>query len=415
MVLKFCGGIKPQFRSKIGSVPTEYTGSAGAVCFYVPENSDITLECGPDTRVLRGSLLAQINDTPVYSSVSGNFRGILEISGNNYLTVMSDGKNETIDLFEPETRNITDITGEEITELARRYGIIDTRSGRPLWKMMREIAGKCKRVITDCTDCTPESAISYRLCLEKPESVVGGSKILLHALNAGKGVIAVEEYRNSALSALSEKAKDPLMFAFALVEEKMPYTDRALIQAVYNTELRKGESASDRGCLIIGAETALALYECIRDGFPQTDRYISACGEGFSREKNLCVPAGMLIKDIEKLCGGIAPHYVIAENSLLENKKAEGALSSSARALVACRPVRKEALPCIDCGECRKVCMARINPADIMQKNVKIRLDTAKKCIDCRCCDSVCPCYIPLYSMIENERSEYRKGSEAVL
>lgn len=415
MILKFTGGIRPAAHSNCGRMPIEYASSADAVCLFVREKSLCALASAAGENVLSGSLLAENDGTPVYSPISGVFRGILEIAGSSYLVVMSDGQHGEEKLFPPETRALTEIDCDGIISLARQFSVSDSRSGLPLWKMMDDIRGKCRRVLVDCTDCCPESAIAYRICIEKSESVIGGAKILLHALGAEKGVIAVEEYRRNAIDSLASAASDPALFAFAPLEDKFPISDRSLMEAVYVKELRHGDSASDEGCLIVGAETAAALYDCICSGRPQTYRFISVCGEGFGRSSNLCVPDGMTSKDIFALCGGLGNGYAAAENDLLGGIRAHGTVMPHTRAFVGFRPEKKKRLPCIGCSECAAVCTARLDPRGILSKSRETRVFVADNCLMCGCCEYICPCGIPLRSLISRERKEENDPSEAIL
>lgn len=335
----------------------------------------------------------------------------MEIAGDNYYVVVSDGKNESVPSPQPENRALWDISGDELMTRIRQLGIIDSRSATPLWKMMEALKGRCTRVLIDCTDPCPESAVAYRLCLEKAFEIIGGAKILLHSLNAAKGVIVLEEYKNSAASALAEQVADPMLFAFAYVEEKQPYNDRALMEAVYLSELLKTETAADKSCLIVGAETAVSLFEGIAGGIPRTRQYISLCGQGVE-DQNLCVPCGMMTKDILELCGGADHGSALAENSLLDGNHAGGTVKNGTRALVSYFPKKQKRLPCIGCGQCAEVCVARIYPKQILSKSKKERSFVAAHCLDCRCCEYICPCGIPLTRIIKKEQNKERKEQE---
>ncbi len=411
MILRFTGGFKPESRSLSGGKPIKYIDNASAVCFFVPAGVPHSPTVKTGDRVLVGDRIAVVDKTPVHASVSGEFRGLMEIAGDNYYVVVSDNKNQPRDDMRPEERALTHISGDDLITAVQRLGIVDSRSGRPLWKMMEDIKGHCTRVMIDCTDSCPESAIAYRICIEKAEEIIGGAKILLHALNSAKGVIAIEEYRHNAAAALADRVADPMLFAFAFIEEKQPYTDRTLMEAVYLAELTGTQTPSDRGCLIVGAETAAILFDCISTGMPQTRQFVSLCGNG-ADDQNLCIPCGMMTKDVIESCGGLDDGAQIAENNLLLGRPAGGTVKADTRTLISYFPKKFRRLPCIGCGECAKVCTARINPKQILSKSKKERTFVAAHCLECRCCEYVCPCNIPLFSLICRERKKDRKESK---
>ena len=199
MILDFKGGVRPVERTRFGKKKIEYISSVSAVCFKADESSRSFLEKGCE--VLRGTILGETDGTPVFSSIAGVYNGIVEIEEESYFAVINKGQSGEEIPFSPETRAINELTNEDISVSARKFGIIDTRSGQPLWKLIEKANG-CRRVVIDCTETDAASAIKYRLCNEKAKSAVGGAKVLLKATGALKCVFATEYYRKSAISSL---------------------------------------------------------------------------------------------------------------------------------------------------------------------------------------------------------------------
>lgn len=400
MTLTFIGGVRPDSRTTASKKKIEYYADCTSVCYPVSENSDCELFAEPGERVYAGQQIAKIDGLPVYSSVSGEFRGYTVIADERFLVVISDGQKEYRSPLMPESRRLTDIPREEIIELARSLGIADSRSGKPLYALMSEVKN-CMRIVVDCTESDPLSAIAYRLCVEKAESIVGGSKVLMYALDAEKGVFAAEYYRKMVFSALREQVSDDSLFAFAELDEKYPYTDRTLMDALYVRNMPSDATPADEGVLIVGPEAVCALYDGLLTGMPHITRYVSVCGK-VENEKNLCVPSGITVHDIMSVCGR-SGGSIIAENSLLSGRTARGYVSAEVRALICTDRAEKKILPCIGCGACSDACTMRLTPKAILGADRKTHEYLRTRCTACGCCEYICPCGIPLMTKILRE------------
>lgn len=394
MILEFRGGVRPLSRTFCGKKDIEYYKSCSVSCIPASDSASFSVPVG--SSVMRGSLIGQTDSTPVYASIAGVFKGILEIEGTRYFTVMNSGEEGEERLFMPESRSLTEMDAQYIIDTARRFAIYDSRSGLPLWRLLEHALG-CKRLVVDCTERDPASAIAYRLCIEKARSAVGGAKVLLHCIGALKCVFAAEHYRNAAFAALEECGGDEKLFAFGRLEERYPYSDRTLMDALYLKDLAKGETAIEKGVLIIGIEAAVALYDAMINGFPQLDRYVSVCGSGVLEEKNLCVPRGITVHDLATLCGGLLNGNFLVENSLLCGSKASGALGNATSCLVAVKPKKRQRVACIGCGSCASACPMNLIPSEALSKKTK---ELALSCVACGACEFVCPSNIPLLELI---------------
>lgn len=402
MILDFRGGVRPLSRTLCGKKPIEYLQSCSASC--IPASGDASISAPVGASVMRGSLIGQTDKTPVFSSIAGVFRGILEIEGARYFAVINSGESGEERLFMPETRSLTGMDSRYIIDASRRLAVYDSRSGLPLWRLLEKAVG-CRRLVVDCTERDPASAISYRLCLEKARSAVGGAKVILHCIGALRCVFTAEYYRKAAFASLRENATDEELFAFGELKEKYPYSDRALMDALYLKELAKGETALENGVLIIGIETAVALYDAMAGGMPQLDRYVSVCGSGVNEEKNLCVPRGITVHDIAAHCGGLLKENIFVENSLLCGRPAGGALGDGVECLVAVKPQKRQSTSCIGCGRCAEVCPVRLIPSEVLSGK---RRGLSEYCVACGACEFICPGNLPLLELIgsrdHNER-----------
>ena len=398
MILNFPGGVHPDERTRLGRSPIENTEICSALCIEACDNAVAHAQCG--TKVSRGALLGYNGETPVYAPLSGMFRGIMELDGNRYFVVMAKADGSEEKPFAPEERALTELTGLDILESAKKLGVMETRSGLPLWELLKKAGGNCRRLVIDCTESDPAAAINYRLCIERAEEIVAGAKILLRATGALKCVFAAEHYRRKAFEAIFQHATDKKLFVPAELEEKYPYGDRALMYALYVKTLKKDKTALDEGVFIVSPETALALYNCMLSGTPHLDRYITVCGK-VKKGGNYRVPRGIIFRDIVEICGGMEENSFFVENSLLSGKQVFSSLSDGTRTLIAAKETEKIRSECISCGRCAEVCPVKLVPAHVLAGD---RKNLAKHCVSCGACEYICPGGIPLLSLIKEEQ-----------
>lgn len=401
MILDFPGGVTPPERTRCGKTEITRTELASAACIRVPEGAEVSVRLSAGSTAARGELLGYINKTPVYSPVCGEFRGVPEISGAAYFTVVASGNAPDAPGYAPEEKGITEMDGAYIAARARELGIIDSRSGMPLHELLTS-RESYKRVVVDCTESDPASAINYRICIEKAGALINGTKLLIRATGALRGVIAAEHYRTRALRSAAALITDEKLIALGAVAEKYPVSDESLMYALYGRELARGESAADAGVLIVGAECAAALYEAMLTGKPQTERLISVCGEGIVNERNLCVPRGATLHDVLAVCGGLKKGAFAVENSRLRGKAINDTVSDSCRAVICTFPHKKPARECVGCGECVSACPMRLVPR-LAAYGIKNKA-LSEYCIECGACEYICPSGIPLISLINRQR-----------
>ncbi|MCL2069279.1 MAG: hypothetical protein FWH00_05190, partial [Oscillospiraceae bacterium] len=74
----------------------------------------------------------------------------------------------------------------EVIEIAREAGIIDDRTGRPLYEYLARCRGEASAIVVDAIDDEPY--VSSRLCpmLQLQEELVAGIKICEHICGAEK-------------------------------------------------------------------------------------------------------------------------------------------------------------------------------------------------------------------------------------
>ncbi len=403
MVLKFSGGVKLSEQSKITDAPFLKTVGNCRVGIEVQGKTALAFREGDF--VSRGTHLANMDNTPIFAPVAGVFEGVIESNGRKYLVIKNSGETDEVRLFNPETKPISEMDFEYITERARLLSIFDSRSGNPLWKMLKNAESKIHTVVIDCTETDPLSATNAKLCSEKSKSLLGGAKLILKALNASKAVFAIENNKKKATKSLSENINDENLCSVALLDRKYPYTDVSIVRALFVTDIAFDETAVDKGVFIVGAETAIAIFDAFLEGMPQLERYITVCdekGNGF----NLKVPKGVAVEPLIISAKFKSETTFSVINSRINGYIATRFLSENARTVISVEKKERPIFDCISCGKCVSVCPVGLHPYRIVGKDDET---LTKHCIACGACEYVCDSNIPLLKMIKTDKAEVKK------
>ena len=372
------------------------------------EAYELTL-CQGET-VLPGEKVAVLGDgTPVYSTISGAVTGVFEKDGMHYVAVEKGETslpNTPVAVRPPEEKALNELTDQELLESIKILGVRDLWSGDYLWRRLKNLIGKIRRIVIDTTDDSGWSFTGYRTALKYPGEVLSGAKILLHLLGATKVILAVDPARPKVMDAFRVLINDPALLVLAPVEVKYPMREETLYETIYVRHLAKGRSAEDEGVLFVKAQTAVALYQCILTGMPHLMRTLTVAGDGFGKNGVVTLPYGTPWRTVLETMQFKSGAYETKVNSLLCGEKAVGAMSEKAEAVFASMPVQRQQQHCISCGKCADVCPMRLQPfLALQEKSYLSAKHLASVCIGCGCCEYICPSGIRLPELIRRHQA----------
>jgi electron transport complex protein RnfC len=138
-----------------------------------------------------------------------------------------------------------------------------------------------------------------------------------------------------------------------------------------------------------------------------------------AKPQNIEVRIGTPISDVVEQCGGYtdkACHLImggammgiaLSSDDIPVIKASNCLLIASADEITP----KGDALACIRCGDCARVCPANLMPQQLYWHARAENFDKAESlflfdCIECGCCDEVCPSHIPLTSYFRYAKTE---------
>ena len=380
---------------------------------------------------LIGDVPSEDKGCPVHASVSGTVTAIEETCLENgavvkAVVIENDGKDEASDTVTPYTESIRNLTPDDITERIRLAGIAGSeKDPLPVYAKISSARGKAECLIVNCVECEPFVTSDRGLLTTRPDEVIKGVKILMRAVCAPQAYIAVGKNNKNAISALRGALGDDKLISVKVVKAKYPQGDeRQLISTLKGRELSEGNSASDAGCVIFGAEVCAAVYTAFAKGMPYVRRTVTVSGDCVRTPKNLSVPVGAPASFLVECCGGLvrSPARLISGGPMTGQAQTDLDIpvkkSTFALVLLSSSHSKKSSLPasCIRCGRCVANCPMRLMPTYIAKLVQKGDMDGAEhngamSCVECGLCSYSCPGKVDVLQYIREAKDHIRAKS----
>jgi len=434
----FHGGVHPKQMKITAGSPIVHSPLPPRL--ILPLKQHIGQVCAPivevGERVLRGQKIGKSQgyvSAPVHAPTSGTVLAIEEHAvphpsgmGRLCIIIEPDGLDEADESLPP----ISDYRAEEpgiIRERIRLSGIVGLGGAvfPSFIKMLRDHRHPIEMVILNGIECEPYLTCDHRVMLEHTATVVRGMDVIMHAVAARRGVIAIEDNKPDAIAAMQQAIADA---AFEDVEVHVLPTrypqggEKQLIEAVTGRQMPAGRLPLHIGVLCQNVGTAKAIHDAVCLGQPLTQRVVTVSGDAVPDPANICVRIGTPIPFLLAQCGledlrGVRLIHggpMMGERLPRMNvplvKSTNGVLAMHQESLYSEHAAEE---PCIRCGHCVEVCPVGLVPNELAWHCRNDQFDRGQEydlfdCIECGCCSYVCPSHIPLVHYFR-----YAKGQVA--
>lgn len=377
----------------------------------------------PGDKVLKGQVVA-IGDGFVSASVhapsSGTVTAIAKrlvpsaAGGTMGISIVLETDGEDKWIQRDGIRNFETLAPDEIRARVSNAGIVGL--GGAVFpshiKLMRDIHQTVETVILNGVECEPYISCDEMLMRERAVPVVTGGRMMRHALEAKRCIIAIEDHMELAGRVLREVVAEIGDDRVSVVDVPTIYPqggERQLIETLTGQQVPSGGLPVQIGVVCHNVATAAAVQDAITDGIPLISRYVTVTGPGVKNPSNVEALIGTPLSQLIEACGGYTGDvpmlivggpmmgYAMSTDDLPVIKATNCVL-----ALVS-EDVREtqEEMPCIGCMECVNVCPADLLPQTLFLHAKERQLEQARSygifdCIECGCCAYVCPSHIPL-------------------
>ncbi len=424
MAFSFRGGIEPELIKLSAENPIEEMRAPAFVCIPLSQHKGTAAKCivNVGDRVLKGQVIAVAAEgisLSVHASVSGTVskieNGATPFGESICVWIENDFKEELHPSVMPFSTPIAKADPKDLIDFIETKGLAGLGAAFPAAEKIRLSQNKADLIIINGIDSEPYLTATTRVMAEKAEEVIGGAKILMKAIGAGKTVFAIEKRKEEIIDRLQTLLGKSESFSVAAFDEKYPQGDeRQLIYALLGKEIPEDAFYSDAGAVVFSAETCWALYRAFVTGLPSVSRFVTVSGDCIKNPANLLVPIGTSFQEVISRCGGLKgkPDLLLAGGPITgkAQKSAEVSVTKEVGAILALTAKNKKKGNCIHCGRCASSCPMRLVPSMFLRAVEKKNTLILKKfnlpiCNECGCCTYICPAGIDLSEFIREGKA----------
>jgi electron transport complex protein RnfC len=323
-----------------------------------------------------------------------------------HIIIENDGSYTQSPDMKPFPKPFKEASPEEIIEFLREKGIVGMGGAMfPTYAKIQSAIGKVDCLIVNCAECEPYITTDHRMLLERTHKIIGGTRILLHALGLTEAIIAIEDNKPDAVEAIKNKLGDSTDIRVCVCKTKYPQGDeRQMMYAVTGRELPPGKLPSDIGCVLFNCSSCAAVYNAFVHGRPLFRRVITVSGDCVKTPKNLIAVIGTRYRDLIECCGGLIkePEKLISGGPMmgaaqwdLDTPMIKGTSALLALSYDVCQHYDQPPV-CIRCGRCIKNCPMHLMPNYLVRYAMERRYDDCAdmgvmSCVECGTCSYNCP------------------------
>jgi electron transport complex protein RnfC len=353
----------------------------------------------------------------------------------NCITIETDGEDQwgernAIDDF-------TQLSDHDLRQLIRDAGIVGLGgAGFPSFiKLNPGVHHHVDTLILNGIECEPYITCDDMLMRERASGILDGIEVMQHALRVKNTVIAIEDNKQEAISAveLALASRSIKNTDVVVIPTKYPAgSEKQLVQVITQQEVPTNGLPIDVGVVLHNVGTAYAVGRAIRHGEPLISRIVTVTGTDVKHAGNFETLFGTAIHELLAYCeterepeepfilGGPMMGYNLSGDDLPVTKTANCILVGVEDAAQVQTP-----MPCIRCGDCASVCPVSLLPQQLYWYSKSKELEKTQEynlfdCIECGCCSYVCPSKIPLVQYFRfaktetmNQEQERQKADQA--
>lgn len=169
-----------------------------------------------------------------------------------------------------------------------------------------KLSDQADTVILNCAECEPLLKVDRQLLTEHVNEILSGMQMLVDAMDAKEGIIAVKRSYTNALDAVRSSIGSYKSLKLHVLPDIYPAGDEVVL--IYETTGRivpQGKIPILVGCVVCNVETVLNLYRKVTYGTNVVTKFITVAGL-VKNPVTVEVPVGITVKELVEMAGGFS-------------------------------------------------------------------------------------------------------------
>ncbi|MEJ2608638.1 MAG: electron transport complex subunit RsxC [Candidatus Thiodiazotropha sp.] len=444
-LFKIRGGVHPDDRKEL-SAGQSIEKLPMPPLLHIPLQQHIGAAAEPlvmrGDEVKKGQILARsqgVISAPVHAPTSGRIMGVggypaHHASGLSVrtITLKPDGLDRWIDDLNPAEDPFS-LSPDEISQRVANAGIVGMGGATfpSAVKLNLRNRYQLHTLVINGAECEPYLTCDDRLMRERPQQILAGVRLMAHALDVDKVLIAIENNKPEAQAAMREAAAETNSVTVVGLPTRYPMgSEKHMVQTLIGKETPARGLTADIGVVVHNVATALAVRNAIFDGHPLISRVMTVTGDAIQQPRNLEVLIGTPLSHLVEFCGGFkeTPERLVSGGPMmgqpLPSTRVPAVKGSNGLLALSHQEIHdSQEMPCIRCASCVTACPCGLVPLEMANHIRGGSLDTSVKlglldCIACGSCAYVCPAHIPLVhyfnyakgELAARQRAQHKQG-----
>ena len=318
-------------------------------------------------------------------------------------------------------------TAVELLDKIRQAGVSGLGgAGFPTaFKLAPKADQPIKTLIINGTECEPYITADDILMRERATQLMIGIDILVHILQPENVLIAIEDNKPEAISAVRSALHERSYHVVVLPTIYPSGGERQLIQMLTGHEVPAAQLPAQLGILCQNVGTVVAVYDAIIEGKALISRITTLTGQALQKPMNVECLVGTPVINLLKfaglqhekmsrlIAGGPMMGFTLPSLNAPIIKTSNCLLAATDAEL----PAPPPAMPCIRCGDCAQVCPANLLPQQLHfyalgDDYAQLQAHNLFDCIECGACAYVCPSSIPLVQYYRAAKADIREQDQ---